>query len=273
MNTVVLLDVIKRHDRLDHVMCCHAASTVPKESGIAAERWYGLLEIREYNDEMLVRVRNTRSRLGDWTGRWGNADEEHWTKEASDELYHTREMDGTFWMTFQDWMAHFDRLVIADVEAGWDFGGCSFELKKGSNIVAVLESRHDTLTSLTVRQACALKDCVPLRMCLVTADRPYLPVGGSSLTFISRQAVSSPNVHIVPGKYLVLVEVSEDANDFKHKGAVTYYSPSMGITITPASDDDESLKIPREEAGFVLAATSDKSTIGTALKSCLISTT
>jgi len=251
----VLLDIIKRHDRLDHVMCCRASPEVPKDSGLVPERWYGLLEVREYKGETLMHVRYTISRqpgLGDWAGRWSNKDEEKWTKETSDNLYHTREMDGTFWMTFQDWTTHFDTMIIADVESDWDFVSCSFPLKSGTNIVAVMESRHDIMVSLTMRQACAMDNCVPLRMCLVTAERPYVPLGGTSMSFISRQALSTPMIHVVPGKYLVLVQVPDDKKEIAHRGVVTSYSASMSITFTPASEDDEELKRPRQEVGFIL---------------------
>jgi len=259
----VLIDAIMRHDRLDHVMCCRALRTVKADSGLVPDRWYGLLEARIYKGETLLRVRNTKSRqsgLGDWRGRWGNKDEEHWTKEACDELYHAREMDGTFWITFQDWMNHFNPIVVADVENDWDFGSCSFPLKTGTHIVAIMESRHDTLVSLTVRQACAMDGCVPLRMCVVTSVRPYVPLGGTQMAFSATQANSSPIMHVVPGKYFIIVQVQEEQEEEEkdkranvtQRGVVTSYSPSMGISLTAANDDDEDIKNARDEVGFLL---------------------
>jgi len=256
-----LWDVIVRHDRLDHVMCCVANSTIPKETGIVAGQWYGLLEARTYNGDKLVKIRNTKSRLlggSDWTGRWGNADDEHWTTQACDDLYHARATDGTFWMTFQDWVAHFDTLVISDVEAGWDFVSTSLKVDAGTHIVATVESRHDTIAAFTVRQECAESECVPLRMCVVAVERPYLPVGGTDIMFIARKALSTPMMHVIPGKYFVLVQAEEGKN-VPHPVRLASYSPSMGFTFSNSIADDEDVKRASPEVGFVLPSNYENS--------------
>jgi len=243
-------------------MCCQANKAVPKGTGIIASQWYGLLEARLYKNEKLVRIRNTKSRLTDgcdWTGSWGNADDEHWTAESLAQLNHTRATDGSFWMPFKEWVSHFDSVVIANVESGWDFISSSFNASSGSHIVAILESRQDTVAALSVRQFCSEGSCVPMRMCVVTSERPYLTVGGSHATF-SSQILCTRVMHLLPGKYFVFVQIEEGKSGY-HCCCVSSYSPSMGITLNNSVSGDADAMKASKEVSFSLPVNSEDGSV------------
>jgi hypothetical protein len=58
----------------------------------------------------LVRVRNPWGRK-EWNGEWGTGSEV-WTKKLGAELGHVRADDGTFWMSFRDFVSRFSRVDV-----------------------------------------------------------------------------------------------------------------------------------------------------------------
>jgi len=126
-----------------------------------------------------------------------------------------------------------------------------------------MESRHDTVVTLTLRQVCArAENCVPARLCVVTSDRPYLPVGGTSATFIAGQTLSTDCMHVLPGKYFVCIEL-DSGKSCSHINRLTSYSPEMSITFNTSLDDDDDFKKARDEVGFLLPCDFENSPINT----------
>ena len=82
----------------------------------------------------LVRVRNPWGRK-EWNGEWGTGSEV-WTKKLGAELGHVRADDGTFWMSFRDFVSRFSRVDVCVAREGWFVNslemassGAAFELE------------------------------------------------------------------------------------------------------------------------------------------------
>jgi hypothetical protein len=82
----------------------------------------------------LVRVRNPWGRK-EWSGEWGTGSEV-WTKKLGAELGHVRADDGTFWMSFRDFVTRFSRVDVCKAHEGWFVNslemassGAAFELE------------------------------------------------------------------------------------------------------------------------------------------------
>ena len=82
----------------------------------------------------LVRVRNPWGRK-EWNGEWGTGSEV-WTKKLGAELGHVRADDGTFWMSFRDFVTRFSRVDVCKAHEGWFVNslemassGAAFELE------------------------------------------------------------------------------------------------------------------------------------------------
>ena len=82
----------------------------------------------------LVRVRNPWGRK-EWNGEWGTGSDV-WTKKLGAELGHVRADDGTFWMSFRDFVSRFSRVDVCVAREGWFVNslemassGAAFELE------------------------------------------------------------------------------------------------------------------------------------------------
>lgn len=271
-----LWDAVARHDRLDHVLCCHVASIGSDTgagratTGLVGGRWHALLEARAYGDAQLLRVRDTRSRLAggsDWTGAWGSTDAAHWTAATCDALGRRPATDGSFWIPVADWAAHCDTLCIAEVECGWNIQGCSvcvppFTAETSSTngntttivdtVAATITAEEDTVAAVTLHQRWDAA-CGPARLCVVTAARPHLPLGGTARAGAALQTVSTGLLHVPPGTYFVVVGAAAGT----HGMAVSTYSPSAALIVCSVSADsdaesDVDATASRNETGFVL---------------------
>ena len=65
----------------------------------------------------LLRIRNPWGRK-EWSGEWG-AGSEVWTSKLGAELGHTRVDDGTFWMSWHDFLCRFTVVDVCKAHEGW----------------------------------------------------------------------------------------------------------------------------------------------------------
>ena len=65
----------------------------------------------------LLRIRNPWGRK-EWSGEWG-ASSEVWTSKLGAELGHTRVDDGTFWMSWHDFLCRFTVVDVCKAHEGW----------------------------------------------------------------------------------------------------------------------------------------------------------
>lgn len=89
--------------------------------GIFENYYYGILDIREFPKEnlKLIRIRNPWGPDGCWNGPFSD-DSDEWDKHRNlrDELrlvFKSKKSDGTWWMSFNDWCVHFNKLYINKV--------------------------------------------------------------------------------------------------------------------------------------------------------------
>jgi hypothetical protein len=83
--------------------------------GIWNNHAYGIMDIRDIKGLRLIRIRNPWGE-GEWKGTFGDEDEE-WDKHRGlkDELNYEFGKDGTWWMAFDDWVKHYNRLFIGRI--------------------------------------------------------------------------------------------------------------------------------------------------------------
>jgi Calpain family cysteine protease/Calpain large subunit, domain III len=83
--------------------------------GIWNNHAYGIMDIRDIKGLKLIRIRNPWGE-GEWKGTFGDEDEE-WDKHRGlkDELNYEFGKDGTWWMSFEDWVKHYNRLFIGRI--------------------------------------------------------------------------------------------------------------------------------------------------------------
>ena len=89
--------------------------------GIFENYYYGILDIREFPKEILklIRIRNPWGPDGCWNGPFSD-DSDEWDKHRNlrDELrlvFKSKKSDGTWWMSFNDWCVHFNKMFVCKV--------------------------------------------------------------------------------------------------------------------------------------------------------------
>ncbi|CAM9181791.1 unnamed protein product [Heterosigma akashiwo] len=111
--------------RWGYLLCCsmsdnEAEMEAEDESGIIKNHAYTILDATEAGGFHFVRVRNPWGR-GEWKGDW--SDRSTWWDDYPEilqasasismhSLWYRDEMDGTFWITFEDFCAHYNKIYV-----------------------------------------------------------------------------------------------------------------------------------------------------------------
>lgn len=116
---------MKKYHQLGYLIGCSNVQKVEGKkidgvgnSGIIFNHAYGLLDIREIRDIdtlQLIRVRNPWGHA-EWTGKFADEDEawdDH--KGLKEKLNYVFKDDGTWWMRYEDWCAHYNKLYICKI--------------------------------------------------------------------------------------------------------------------------------------------------------------
>lgn len=84
-------------------------------SGILFNHAYGIQQIREVDGLQLIRIRNPWGQ-GEWTGKFADEDEawdDH--KGLKEKLNYVFKNDGNWWMRYDDFCAHFNKLYLCKI--------------------------------------------------------------------------------------------------------------------------------------------------------------
>tara|TARA_B110000305_G_C19439053_1_gene640737 strand:+ start:193 stop:1578 length:1386 start_codon:yes stop_codon:yes gene_type:complete len=84
-------------------------------SGILFNHAYGIQQIKEVDNLQLIRIRNPWGQ-GEWTGKFADEDEawdDH--KGLKEKLNYVFKNDGNWWMRYDDFCAHFNKLYLCKI--------------------------------------------------------------------------------------------------------------------------------------------------------------
>ena len=86
-----------------------------KTTGIVPGHAYSVIACKEYNNIKLMKVRNPWGQF-EWGGAWSDNSKE-WTQEMRDAFQPSFDAnDGTFWISYKDFIANFCSITICKVE-------------------------------------------------------------------------------------------------------------------------------------------------------------
>jgi hypothetical protein len=85
------------------------------QTGILFNHAYGILDIRDVDGLQLMRIRNPWGQ-GEWTGKFADEDEA-WDdyKGLKEKLNYVFRDDGTWWMRYEDWCIHFNKMYLCKI--------------------------------------------------------------------------------------------------------------------------------------------------------------
>jgi len=91
---------------------------VKKDSGLVAGHAYSVLDARRFSDKQLVRLRNPWGTF-EWKGAWSDNSPEWGANPKIKRLIRPKdEDDGSFWMSWDDFITHFDNINVCSRSTG-----------------------------------------------------------------------------------------------------------------------------------------------------------
>eukprot|EP00727_Mastigamoeba_balamuthi_P006669 m51a1_g2622 putative calpain family cysteine protease (704) ;mRNA; f:540528-543291 len=247
-----LVAELAEHDKRGHVMCAGCpddpSRDLMREVGLVEGHAYALLAVYSGTPEPLLELRNPWGRV-EWRGAWSD-DDPRWTPEFRKRLgAPERADDGTFWMNVQDFCKYFNSVTVVPVEDSWVF--CSVQAALEAQSACFALSVPSTVDGMfvTMHQRRGKKP-LSLRMCIADAVSGA-PVGGTGEAFRQAETISTAEMSVPKGKYIVLVEVyTQNSPVLPIDFAVSCYSSSQGVRITTTAE--------KAAHGFVLPEFSKK---------------
>lgn len=170
INNDTMFQVLLKYNKMKSILCASGASG---KDGLHTGHAYSILDVAEVNTGLLgtgttfrlVKIRNPWG-SGEWTGDWGDKSE-MWNKEpkVKKALGYEPTDDGAFWMSWDDYVANWDRIGV--VHRTIDISSLGLTLKDDSSTAPV--------------EACAA-GCCRFWCCCEGCRRLYFPYRSSEDT-------------------------------------------------------------------------------------------
>jgi hypothetical protein len=96
--------------------------------GVLQGHAYGVLEAVVYKGVRLIRCRNPWGRT-EWTGPWSDTDTAKWDAQTRKDLKHSLGDDGTFWISFEDFIIEFNKMYLCRLISDTEYRKVSFHGK------------------------------------------------------------------------------------------------------------------------------------------------
>uniref|UniRef100_A0A7I4YYB2 Calpain catalytic domain-containing protein n=1 Tax=Haemonchus contortus TaxID=6289 RepID=A0A7I4YYB2_HAECO len=181
-----------------------------EKNGLLARHAYSILDVVQEGEHRLLRLRNPWGSFV-WNGKWSNK-WSGWPKELKQKLLSGEPSTGTFWISYDDFLAHFDAIDIAKIRwyQGWrelriplQVGGDFIESDKAVRIL--IEEPTEVCFTLFQIGARKAQEQVDILVCLHKVS-PASTIG--ELVYRSPRKlenfVSTGDVFLRPGHYIVV---------------------------------------------------------------------
>ncbi|KAJ1371003.1 hypothetical protein KIN20_032864 [Parelaphostrongylus tenuis] len=146
-------------------------SNVFQRKGLLARHAYSILEVKQEGEYRLLKLRNPWGTFV-WNGKWSN-NWKGWPKELKRKLLSGEPSTGTFWISYDDFLLHFDAVDIAKIRCfqGWaelripmQMGGTFLETDKAIRIL--IEEPTEVCFTLFQSGARTARDQADLFICV-----------------------------------------------------------------------------------------------------------
>jgi len=110
----------------------NGSDTEKNAKSIVLGHAYSILDVIDYNNVHLLKIRNTWGET-EWTGDWSD-NSPKWTPQAKTALGWNKKDDGVFFMTFKDFTMNFDTIYAGIKLTGWNKYTITTTFKSGQNV-------------------------------------------------------------------------------------------------------------------------------------------
>ncbi|RCN26930.1 calpain family cysteine protease, partial [Ancylostoma caninum] len=201
-----------------------------RRNGLLAKHAYSVLDVRQEGEHRVLRLRNPWGSFV-WKGKWSN-NWSGWPQDLKRKLLSGEPSTGTFWISYDDFLSHFDSVDIAKIRwyQGWaelripiQMGG---EFMNSDRAVRILiEEPTEVCLTLFQSGARTAHDQVDLLICV-----HMVSASGTIGDLICRSArkleafVSTGDVFLRPGQYIVVCHSLTTLGTRKIHGCLAIHS-------------------------------------------------
>ena len=196
---------IMKYDKKDYYMCANVPDVpdvdLQKDYGLVEEHCYTVIGAYEIEGHKLLKIRNPWGEC-EWKGKWRD-DDPNWTASMKKELNVVEANDGLYFMEIDDFVKHFEDLVVVYYKEEWKhFGTKRFEMKSKQMAIDI-EAEGDCIFSL---QQSRKGEKIGMKMWCVNSDN--ICIGGlTEKAFTNATIMKGRKVKISSkGKYRIIVE-------------------------------------------------------------------
>ena len=112
---------------------------------------YSIIRVVNYQGHQLLNIRNPWGTY-EWEGAWSDSDKSRWTDDAISEIKPVFGDDGTFWMSYQDFLSHFSTLNVCKVR-DWEEIRVKCEFSNFGTKASSLRSKYVYELTVTAKQS------------------------------------------------------------------------------------------------------------------------
>jgi len=125
-------------------------------TGLVAAHAYGIVDTYRAHGVQLVKIRNPWGHSGEWKGPWSDGDKA-WgkNKAVSADIKHVAKNDGVFWMSWEDFLAQWDRIYLVKVfSKNWQMAQIFGKTTKKGVYTTSFQLSEETPLAIMVEPQC-----------------------------------------------------------------------------------------------------------------------
>jgi len=205
--------------------------------------------VAELNGEHLMRMTETTdSYVVPWQSAWAPGGEKcseknlallsgfvkHDPTMSQDEI--EEEDERSVWLAATDFSKHFDIVSVVHSDREWFFVNIDTSFTAVQNVYVIEISEPADILFTTKQNPL---NTVGTRMCIVGAERPYIPFGGGKEAFVASSLNGTERVSLPPGSFFIMVEVyGQHASKLPAEVTISLACTSNTIELSGVTYDD-----------------------------------
>jgi len=205
------------------------AASVPDTPGVDLEKMlglveghaYGILNVKEVEHHRLLQVRNPWGDSMEWNGDYSDHSP-LWTESLKKAVGFTMEDDGTFWISYLDFIKYYNDIVILYYKNDWKQSFFKFDMPSQKTTVFHVITKETTVLRICFNQVRG-SDLIHLR--LTFTDDKNNVIGSSGKALSSAELVTTNEIKVGPGTYNAIVDVySKDVEKLPRGFVITSFA-------------------------------------------------
>ena len=211
-------------DKNQYLMAASVPDTpevdLQKLLGLVEGHAYGILDVKEAEGKRLIQIRNPWGDSMEWNGDYSD-NSPLWTEGLKKAVNFKKEDDGTFWMSFQDFMKYYNDVIIVYYKNDWKQGFYKFSMPSQKTTVIHFTVTEETSFRISLNQVRGT-DLIHHRITITDSKNNVVGTSGKALS--SAEVVCTSEMKLAAGTYNCQFDVySKDVEKLPREFTISSY--------------------------------------------------